>query len=300
MTLSLPPTVLETDLSSARLLGKGKVRDLYELGGDLLLVATDRLSAFDVVLPTGIPGRGRILCSLSAFWFRMTRDLCDNHMISTEVSEWQELSPRERELLEGRTMRCRKAEPLPVEWVVRGYLTGSGWKDYKASGAVSGVQLEKGLQHAQALPEPILTASTKAEEGHDEPISFEQVCELVGEELAHKGRELALALYKRGHDYAKEKGFILADTKFELGLLDNRLLLIDECLTPDSSRYWPRDQVRPGAFPESYDKQVVRDYLETLDWDKTAPGPALPPEIQEKALDRYLEIHQALTGLKLF
>ncbi len=298
--MSLPPAVLKTDLSSARHLGTGKVRDLYELGGDLLLVATDRLSAFDVVLPNGIPGRGRILCNLSAFWFRMTRDLCDNHMISTEVDEWEELSPKEREQLRGRTMRCKKADPLPVEWVVRGYLTGSGWKDYQANGSVSGVQLPKGLQHAQALPEPILTASTKAAEGHDEPISFDQVRSLVGDELADKGRKLALAIYKRGQDYAKEKGFILADTKFELGLLDERIILIDECLTPDSSRYWPKDQVAPGAFPESYDKQIIRNYLETLDWDKTAPGPALPQEIQEKALDRYLEIHEALTGQRLF
>jgi len=300
LTLSLPPAVLKTDLSSAKLLGKGKVRDLYELEGDLLLVATDRLSAFDVVLPTGIPGRGRILCNLSSFWFRMTRDLCDNHMISTEVDDWGELSPEERRLLQGRTMRCKKADPLPVEWVIRGYLTGSGWKDYQAMGTVSGVQLPQGLQHAEALPQPILTASTKAEEGHDEPISFEQVQELLGEDLAQKGRDLALALYRRGHNYAKEKGFILADTKFEFGLLEGRLILIDECLTPDSSRYWPKDQVKPGAFPESFDKQVVRDFLETLDWDKKAPGPELPPEIQKKALDRYLEIHEALTGKRLF
>jgi phosphoribosylaminoimidazole-succinocarboxamide synthase len=221
-------------------------------------------------------------------------------MISTDVGEWKDLKPEERELLQGRTMRCKKAEPLPVEWVVRGYLTGSGWKDYQATGYVSGVEIPKGLQHAQALPQPILTASTKAEEGHDEPISFEQVQELVGEKIATQGRQLALALYQRGHDYAKEKGYVLADTKFELGLLNGRLILIDECLTPDSSRYWPKDQVKPGSFPESYDKQVVRDYLETLDWNKKAPGPVLPQEIQEKALERYLEIHKALTGRRLF
>ncbi len=295
-----PPAVLHTDLPCAKKLGEGKVRDIYALGGDLLLVASDRVSAFDVVLGNGIPGRGVVLTSLSSFWFRMTRDIVDNHCLGTEVENWPELDPESRELLRGRAMRCQKADPLPVEWVVRGYLTGSGWKDYLREGRVSGVELPDGLGHAARLDPPILTPSTKAESGHDEPISFEEVVSLLGEEHARRGRDLALALYERGRDFALEKGFVIADTKFEFGLFDGKMILIDECLTPDSSRFWPADQVREGAFPESYDKQVVRDWLERSGWDKRPPAPSLPDEVVREALGRYLHIHEALTGRSPF
>ena len=297
--MAVSDVCLTLDLPFARHLSSGKVREIYELGDDLLLVTTDRLSAFDVVMNEGIPGKGQVLCGLSRFWFQLTRDLCDNHMLSTEVDDWPEVPEEYREQLRGRSMRCRKAEVLPVEWVVRGYLTGSGFKDYNASGAVSGVELPPGMQHAQRIEPAILTPSTKAETGHDEPISFDEVRQIVGDADAERCRELALALYARGHDYASAKGFVIADTKFEFGKVGDRVFLIDECLTPDSSRFWRSEEVAPGARPESFDKQVVRDWLETLDWNKQPPPPTIPNEILEGASQRYQHIYETLTGQQL-
>ncbi|MEZ5988515.1 MAG: phosphoribosylaminoimidazolesuccinocarboxamide synthase [Planctomycetota bacterium] len=295
----LPDPVLAIHLPGVPQIGSGKVREIYDLGDDLLLVTSDRVSAFDVVMREGIRGKGIVLNRISAFFFDLCLDLCPNHMLSIEVDDWPEIPDAVRPVLRGRTMRCRKAEPLPVEWVVRGYLTGSGFKDYKRDGAVSGVALPPGLEHASRLEPAILTPSTKAETGHDEPISFDRVVDLIGRETAERCRDLALAIYARGHDHAREHGFVLADTKFEFGLRDGEVWLIDECLTPDSSRYWPAAQVAPGAYPESYDKQVVRDYLSGLDWDKTPPPPPLPAEVRDHATRRYLEIYEALTGQPL-
>ncbi len=293
---SLPDIVLQIDLPSAKKINSGKVREIYELGEDLLLVTTDRVSAFDVVMNEGILGKGFVLNQIAQFWFDRTEDLVSNHFLSTDVDEWPEVPESQREQLRGRSLRCKRAEPLPVEWVVRGYLTGSGFKDYQSSGEVSGIRLPDGLQHASRFQPPILTPSTKAESGHDLPISFEETVELVGSDIAEKCKELALALYERGHAYAMEKGFVIADTKFEFGICDGEVMLIDECMTPDSSRFWPSEEVRPGAYPESYDKQVIRDYLDGLDWDKSPPPPPLPDAIREKATARYLHIYEALTG----
>ena len=286
--------VLSLDLPFCKRLGRGKVREIFELGGDLLLVASDRISAFDVVMNEGIPGKGRVLTETSTFWFRLLRDVCPNHVLSTDVDSWADVPPAYREQLRGRTMRCRKAAPMPVEWVVRGYLTGSGWKDYQKDGAVSGVVLPKGLQHASELNPPILTPSTKAETGHDEPISFSRVVELVGKDLAEQARTAALALYAKGREYAKTRGIVIADTKFEFGVLDGKLLLIDECLTPDSSRFWPANEVRPGGNPTSYDKQYLRDWLTSTGWNKTPPPPTLPPEVVAKTAATYADIQQRL------
>jgi len=293
---SLPDIVLQIDLPSAKKINSGKVREIFELGEDLLLVTTDRVSAFDVVMNEGILGKGFVLNQIARFWFDQTRDLVPNHFLSTDVDSWPEVPQEQRSQLRGRSLRCQRAEPLPVEWVVRGYLTGSGYKDYLQSGEVSGIQLPEGLQHASRFEPPILTPSTKAESGHDMPISFDETVALVGREIAEKCRDLSLALYARGHEYAMEKGFVIADTKFEFGMRDGEVILIDECMTPDSSRFWPSDQVHPGAHPESYDKQVIRDYLDGLDWDKSPPPPPLPATIREKATERYLHIFEALTG----
>lgn len=286
--------VLSTDLPFERL-GRGKVRDLYRLGDDLLLVTTDRISAFDVVMNEGIPGKGRVLTAVSAFWFDELHDVVPNHMISTDVDAWDDVPAQHKDVLRGRTMRCRRAEPLPVEWVVRGYLTGSGWADYQRTGEVSGVKLPSGMQHASRIDPPILTPSTKAETGHDEPISFGRVCELVGKDVAERARDAALALYGRGRDYAAERGIVIADTKFEFGLLGGELVLIDECLTPDSSRFWPADEVKPGGKPTSFDKQVLRDYLSSLSWNKQPPPPPLPAEVVQKTAQTYADIERRLT-----
>ncbi|MBK8976956.1 MAG: phosphoribosylaminoimidazolesuccinocarboxamide synthase [Planctomycetes bacterium] len=288
------PTVLSTSLRSAEKLGAGKVRDLYRLGDDLLLVTTDRISAFDVVMDRGIPGKGRVLTSVSAFWFAKLRHVVANHLLSVDVDAWPELAPDEKDQLRGRTMRCRRARPLPVEWVVRGYLTGSGWKDYQAEGRVSGVELPPGLQHASRIEPAILTPSTKAETGHDEPISFAQVERLVGPALAARARNAALALYEAGRTYAAERGIVIADTKFEFGTIGGELVLIDECLTPDSSRFWPADEVRPGGKPTSFDKQVLRDWLSGLDWNKQPPPPPLPDEVVERTARTYADIEARL------
>jgi phosphoribosylaminoimidazole-succinocarboxamide synthase len=287
--------VLGTDLPFAQRLGRGKVRDLYALGDDLLIVTTDRISAFDVVMREGIPGKGRVLTRLSAFWFDKLREIVPNHLLGTDVDAMRDVPAEHRETLRGRVMRCRRAQPLPVEWVVRGYLTGSGWSDYQAHGAVSGVSLPKGLKHAAQLEPPILTPSTKAETGHDQPLAFAEVEKLVGSAIAAQARDAALALYRSGRDHARARGIVIADTKFEFGLADGKLLLIDECLTPDSSRFWPASEVRPGGKPTSYDKQVLRDWLLSTGWNKTPPPPALPPEVVEKTARTYVEIEERLT-----
>lgn len=287
--------VLSTDLPFARKVASGKVRDVYELGDDLLLVATDRISAFDVVMHEGIPGKGRVLTSVSAFWFDKLGDVVPHHLISTDVDAWDDVPADCRDLLRGRTMRCQRAEPLPVEWVVRGYLTGSGWKDYQADGAVSGVALPPGMQHASKIEPAILTPSTKAVEGHDEPISFEQARELVGTEIADTARASALDLYERGRTFAAEHGIVIADTKFEFGIRDGEVILIDECLTPDSSRFWPAEEVEPGGKPTSFDKQVLRDWLAEQDWNREPPPPTLPPEVVANTARTYTEIEARLT-----
>ncbi len=293
----MPETLFNSDLKSLPLVNRGKVRDIYGVGEDhLLIVTTDRLSAFDVVLPTAIPGKGAVLTAVSNFWFARTRDLIPNHL--SELSLEQVLpDAAERAQVEGRAIVVRKLDPLPVEAIVRGYLAGSGWKDYRRSGAVCGIPLPAGLREADKLPEPLFTPSTKAELGaHDENISFEKMIDLVGREIAERVRDVSLAIYIRARDHAETRGIIVADTKFEFGLdADGALVLIDEAVTPDSSRFWPIDSYAPGASPPSFDKQFVRDYLETLDWDKTAPGPELPADIAAKTAEKYREAQRRLT-----
>jgi phosphoribosylaminoimidazole-succinocarboxamide synthase len=287
--------VLTLDLPFAERLGHGKVREIYSLGDDLLLVATDRVSAFDVVMAEGIPGKGQVLTETTAFWLEHLADVVPHHLLSTDVRSWPEVPADYHELLDGRVMRCRRCKPLPVEWVVRGYLTGSGWIDYQRTGAVSGVELPAGLQHASKLDQPILTPSTKAESGHDEPIDFARCVELVGADLAEQARDAALTLYARGDAYANERGIVIADTKFEFGMWRGALTLIDECLTPDSSRFWPAEEVAPGSKPKQYDKQHLRDWLLQQDWDQTPPPPTLPPEVVASTAATYREIQERLT-----
>ncbi len=289
--------VWETNLPGIHFLNRGKVRDLYEVGGNLLLVATDRLSAFDVVLPTPIPDKGRVLTQLSLFWFHLLRDVIPNHVI-TATDFPAELAPY-RDQLEGRAMLCRTTQPLPIECVVRGYLVGSGWKDYRATGKVCGIALPAGLRESDRLPEPIFTPSTKATTGHDENISFEEAASRIGKELAEKVRAVSLEIYKRAVAYAEPRGIILADTKFEFGLIGDQLIWIDEALTPDSSRFWPADGYQPGRAQPSYDKQYVRDYLERIEWNKQPPGPELPLDVVAATRDKYREAYRQLTGHEL-
>jgi phosphoribosylaminoimidazole-succinocarboxamide synthase len=290
-------TVVETSLSGLKLLGRGKVRDIYEVDGKLLLVASDRLSAFDVVMPDGIPGKGKVLTQISAFWFRMLGDILPNHMISIDVDAFPPAARAHAETLRGRAMLCRKAKPFPVECVVRGYLSGSGWSEYKETGEVCGISLPAGLRESDRLPEPIFTPATKEEKGkHDENISFERMIQVVGKETAEKVRSTVLSLYTRAAAFALGKGILIADTKFELGTADGELILIDEALTPDSSRFWPAAGYEPGGPQKSFDKQFVRDYLLTLPWNKTAPGPRLPAEVVEKTALKYREALVILTG----
>ena len=271
---------------------RGKVRDVYDLGGQLLIVATDRISAFDCVMPDGIPDKGRILTQVANFWFNATRDILPNHLEATKVEDFPEPLQPFRAELEGRAILVRRTRPLPVECVVRGYLAGSGLKEYAAKGTVCGIRLPAGLRNADQLPEPIFTPSTKAEEGHDENIDFATMAQTIGPELAQRVRDLSLALYRRGQELALERGILLADTKFEFGLLeDGGLILIDEALTPDSSRYWLANAWKPGANPPSLDKQFLRDYLETLpDWNKQPPAPQLPEAIITGVRSRYLDL----------
>jgi phosphoribosylaminoimidazole-succinocarboxamide synthase len=276
---------------------QGKVRDIYDLGDRLLLVASDRISAFDVVMSQPIPDKGRILTRLSAFWFRHLAPLTPNHLVSLEVEDFPPACRPYRELLQGRAMLARKCRPLPVECIVRGYLSGSGWAEYRQTGAVGGLPLPPGLLESQQLPEPLFTPSTKAELGtHDENISLEQMAASVGPQLAARVKDLSLNLYRRALDWAEPRGILIADTKFEFGLADGELLLIDEALTPDSSRFWPQEDYRPGGPQKSYDKQYLRDYLESLGWNKKPPPPPLPPEVIAKTRARYLQALQALTG----
>jgi phosphoribosylaminoimidazole-succinocarboxamide synthase len=280
-------------------LRSGKVRDLYAVSHDrLLLVASDRLSAFDVVLPTEIPDKGRVLTGLSRFWFSRTQDLIANHLVSVSPDDIPGDAPADSDELHGRMMLCRRVEPLPIEVIVRGYLAGSGWKDYGRTGAVCGIALPGGLRESDRLPEPLFTPSTKASEGHDENISLDQAAELVGADVARRVAELAIALYRRGAEIAEPAGIILADTKFEFGTdpESGELLLIDEVLTPDSSRFWDASDFEPGRAQASFDKQYVRDYLETLDWDKTPPGPELPGEVVAGTRARYVEAFERITG----
>jgi len=291
------PAVVETNLPGLKLLGRGKVRDIYEVNGRLLLVASDRLSAFDVVMPDGIPGKGEVLNRISAFWFRKLAGILPNHMLSIEVDDFPPAARVHAGTLRGRAMLCRKAEPLPVECVVRGYLSGSGWAEYKERGEVCGIPLPKGLVESDRIPEPIFTPATKEAKGrHDENISFDRMIEITGKERATIVRDAALALYRAAADYALGRGIIIADTKFEFGMAGGSLLLIDEALTPDSSRFWPADDYRPGGPQKSFDKQFVRDYLLTLPWNKTAPGPKLPAEVIEKTSRKYREALRILTG----
>jgi phosphoribosylaminoimidazole-succinocarboxamide synthase len=277
------------DLPGIRKLKSGKVREIFDLGDALLFVATDRLSAFDVILPDPIPEKGRVLTALSEFWFKKTGHIVENHMLSTD-------SPRIPAAARGRAMLVRKCRPLAIECVVRGYLAGSGWKEYQKSRSVCGIKLPDGLVESSQLPEPLFTPSTKAETGHDENISFEQACRIAGADVAAKARDLALAIYRFARDYAAKRGIIIADTKFEFGFDGGKLMLIDEALTPDSSRFWPANSYEPGGPQPSFDKQYVRDYLETLDWDKTPPGPKLPAEVIRRTSEKYLEALNRITG----
>jgi len=294
------PPVMTTSLAGLGPRHQGKVRDIYDLGDKLLLVATDRISAFDVVMAEPIPDKGRILTRLSAFWFRHLADLTPNHLVSLKVEEFPPACRPFKDLLEGRTMLVRKCKPLPVECIVRGYLSGSGWAEYRKSGAIGGLALPPGLVESQKLPEPIFTPSTKAELGtHDENISFAATAHRIGAELAAKVRDLSLAIYHRAQEWAEPRGIIIADTKFEFGLADGELILIDEVLTPDSSRFWPQEDYRPGGPQKSYDKQYLRDYLESLGWNKQPPPPPLPADVIANTRTRYLQALETLTGEEL-
>jgi phosphoribosylaminoimidazole-succinocarboxamide synthase len=286
----------ETSLFDVGIPRRGKVRDIYDLGDTLLIVASDRLSAFDVVLPTGIPDKGKVLTRLSIFWFHQMESIVGNHVVEVDVDKYPESLIKYREVLRDRSMLVRKAEVIPVECVVRGYLSGSGWKDYREPGSVSGIRLPRGLMESSKLDEPIFTPTTKAVEGHDLSMSFEQLVDAAGESLAKRLRDLSIAIYVKACSLAEDKGVIIADTKFEFGLIDGEMIIIDEVLTPDSSRFWSKSDYRPGGPQDSYDKQIVRDYLNTLAWDKTYPGPELPQKIAERTRDRYIEILKILTG----
>jgi phosphoribosylaminoimidazole-succinocarboxamide synthase len=288
--------LLQTNLSGVPLWRRGKVRDVYDLGDRLLVVATDRLSAFDVVLPTGIPGKGVVLTQMSLFWFALLRDVIENHVITADVGEYDAPLRAHRDQLEGRSMIVVKTEVLPIECVVRGYLVGSGWKDYKATGAVCGIALPPGLRESDRLERPVFTPATKAETGHDENIPFETMEATVGRERAAEARRVSLELYSRARAHAEARGIILADTKFEFGVREGRLIWIDEALTPDSSRFWPRDAYAPGRSQPSFDKQFVRDYLETLSWSKQPPGPELPSEVVARTVEKYEEAFERLRG----
>ncbi len=292
--------VLQTQIEGARLLNRGKVRDIYEVDdGHLLLVATDRISAFDVVMNEGIPGKGIVLTQISKFWFEQTRDIVPNHFITDNVAEFPAPFNQYPEQLKGRAMLVRRTKPLPVECIVRGYLAGSGWKEYKKSGTLHGTPLPPGLRESDKLPEPMFTPSTKAESGHDVNISFDEMKQIIDPELAETVKDISIRLYKRGQEIAEPKGIIIADTKFEFGLKDDELLLIDEVLTPDSSRFWPRETYEPGKSQPSLDKQYVRDYLESLDWNKQPPPPPLPEEIVKNTSLKYQEILKILVGKTL-
>lgn len=292
--------ILMTEFKTLKLKGRGKVRDIYDLGDQLLIVATDRISAFDVVMPNPIPGKGRVLTRLSKFWFDLTEEIVSNHIISTEVEDFPKECQPFRDVLGERSMLVTKTEVLPIECVVRGYLSGSGWVEYQNTGEVCGISLPKDMIESSKLEEPIFTPATKAEMGlHDENITFERVEKIVGKELAQRLKFFSLAIYKKARDFAESKGILIADTKMEFGIKDGKLLLIDELLTPDSSRFWPKDDYRPGGSQKSFDKQFLRDYLLSIKWDKNPPAPQLPEEIVRKTREKYLEAYQRLVGKPL-
>ncbi|MDD5634303.1 MAG: phosphoribosylaminoimidazolesuccinocarboxamide synthase, partial [Candidatus Omnitrophica bacterium] len=291
--------ILNLNIPELKLFKQGKVRNVYDLGDKLLFVVTDRISAFDVIMPNGIPNKGRVLNMISAFWFEFTRDVIDNHVITADIDEIIKIEPKlkkHRQTLDGRSMLVKKAAGLPVECIVRGYISGSGWKDYQKSGKVSGVKLPQGLKESDKLEEPIFTPSTKAESGHDENISQDEMKRMVGDADFTFLKEKSIAVYKKARDYAESKGIIIADTKFEFGKVGSKIILMDEILTPDSSRFWPKDDYKSGRGQKSFDKQFVRDYLETLAWDKTPPGPQLPDDIAQKTSEKYIQAYEILTG----
>ena len=293
----MTPVLTQTNCPELKLVNQGKVRDIYDLGEHLLIVTSDRISAFDVIMQEGIPQKGYVLTQISKFWFEQMKDLIPNHLISTEVNDFPAITHQYRDQLEGRSMLTKKASPLPVECIVRGYISGSGWKEYQQQGSVCGIQLPAGLVQSDKLPETLFTPSTKAELGeHDENISFAQAAKLCGQEIAEQVRDISIKIYERARELADTKGIIIADTKFEFGMLDGQLIWIDEAMTPDSSRFWPKDQYQPGGAQPSFDKQFLRDYLETLDWNKTAPAPKLPAEIIQKTSEKYLEALKQLTA----
>ncbi|MDB6034617.1 MAG: phosphoribosylaminoimidazole-succinocarboxamide synthase [Verrucomicrobiales bacterium] len=291
--------LLELDLPGIPKVKSGKVREMFDLGDRFLLVASDRISAFDCVMPNGIPRKGEVLTQLSHFWFERFTSIVPNHLLAKASDPLPAALQPYAEKLKGRSMIVKKAKPLAIECVVRGYLAGSGWSEYKRQQTVCGIKLPAGLKESSELPEPIFTPATKAETGHDENIAFEQAAQIVGQQVAEQVREASIKLYSAGREYARQRGIIIADTKFEFGIFDGEIILIDEVLTPDSSRFWPADQYQPGKGQPSFDKQFVRDYLETLQWNKTPPAPALPAEVVNKTRDKYLEAYERVTGKKL-
>jgi len=291
--------VIKTNFAGLKLFKRGKVRDIYDLGNRLLIVATDRISAFDVVLPNGIPYKGKVLTQISKFWFDQLKEIVPTHFITMDVDEYPQECRIYKDILKGRSMIVEKSEPLPIECVVRGYLSGSGFSEYKERGSICGIPLPKNLLESSKLDEPIFTPSTKSDKGHDENIPFGRVNEILGRDLAEKLRDLSLTIYKKASEIAEKKGIIIADTKFEFGMLGGKLALIDEVLTPDSSRFWLKDDYRPGRVQKSFDKQFVRDYLLTLDWDRTPPAPELPEEVVKKTTEKYLEALERLTDITL-
>ena len=291
--------VLKTECSDLKLVNRGKVRDIYDMGDSLLMISTDRLSAFDVVMNEGIPEKGRVLTRMTEFWLKQLSDIVPNHLITSDVSQYPEACRKYADMLDGRSMLVKKAEPLMAECIVRGYISGSGWIDYQKNGSVCGIALRPGLLESDVLPRPLFTPSTKAELGaHDENISYARMCEVVGADVGAQVRDLTIAIYKRARDIAEARGIIIADTKLEFGMCDGRIILIDEVLTPDSSRFWPRDDYAPGRGQKSFDKQFVRDYLNTLDWGKKPPAPPLPADIIASTSAKYIEAYERLTGEK--
>ncbi len=295
----MPEIVKETNLSDIKLLKRGKVRDIYEVGDYLLIVATDRVSAFDVVLPDGIPYKGKVLTQISIYWFKQMEDIINNHIVAVDVDHYPSVLHKYRDILDKRSMLVKKTKVVPVECIVRGYLSGSGWKEYKESKTVCGIKLPEGLVESSKLEEPIFTPSTKAEEGHDINISFEEMKKIIGDETGEILKEMSLKIYSKGREMAEERGIIIADTKMEFGIYEDRLILIDELLTPDSSRFWSIKDYQPGKSQESFDKQIVRDYLLSINWDKKPPAPSLPEEIIDKTSRRYRDIFRILTGMEL-
>ncbi len=291
--------LLETSIPYLKLHNKGKVREIFEIDGNLLLVATDRISAFDVILPNGIPHKGKVLTQMSEFWFELIGELTENHLITTSIDEIDKITEEDRDLLRGRSMLVKKVDVIPVECIVRGYIAGSGWKDYKKNNAICGISLPGDLKESDKLPEPIFTPSTKAESGHDENISFEEAVNITGRELAEEIRQKSIAIYKKASEYALTKGIIISDTKFEWGKYGDKVILIDEVLTPDSSRFWPMESYSPGKPQPSFDKQFVRDYLESCGWDKNPPPPSLPEDIIRTTSEKYLEAYTKLTGKEI-